>query len=258
VDFFTKQVKGELDTSDLDAQALAQVQSLIDEVALRTIYFDQYFLKSAEVGLRQAVILASGLDARAYRLQWPAGTIVYEIDQPAVIDFKTTVLGRLDAQPTADRRTVAMDLRDEWPAALQSAGFDPGSPTMWSAEGLLMYLPAEARKRLLDNITALSATASTLAADYSAREENPDGATTQATTDAWRKKGFTLDMPSLTFAADRSEVTTHLTAQGWHVESLPRAELFAQHGIELLTETTRFADEAIYLSAALSSSGAAR
>ena len=101
-------------------------------------------------GIRQAVILASGLDSRAYRLPWPDGTTVYEIDQPQVIEFKSRTLAELGAQPTAHRRTVAIDLRDDWPAALRAAGFEPDQPTAWSAEGLLGYLPPDAQDRLLD------------------------------------------------------------------------------------------------------------
>ena len=85
--------------------------------------------------------------------------MVYEIDQPAVIEFKTATLARLGAEPTATRRTVAIDLRDDWPTALHTAGFDPSAPTAWLAEGLLIYLPPEARDRLMDTITALSAPA---------------------------------------------------------------------------------------------------
>src|SRR3954467_6896549 len=89
--------------------------------------WDDDFFRGA-TGITQVVILASGLDSRAYRLPWPAGTVVYELDQPAVIEFKTRTLADLGATPTADRRTVAVDLRDDWPAALRAAGFDPARP----------------------------------------------------------------------------------------------------------------------------------
>lgn len=251
LDFFTKQVKGELDTGDLDAQALARVQSLVDEVALRTRFYDDYFLRSAETGVRQSVILASGLDARAYRLPWPATTVVYEIDQPAVIDFKTTVLARLGARPAADLRSVSCDLRDDWPAALRAAGFDSSAPTMWSAEGLLMYLPAEAQERLFDNITALSTPASTLAADYVVRTASLDDANAQSMTAGWREKGFSLDMASLTFAADRCDVVDYLTTKGWRVDSLPRADLFAQYNVEMPADNSDFTGQTAYVSANL-------
>ena len=120
------------------------------------------------------MILASGLDSRAYRLAWPAGTVVYEVDQPQVIEFKTRTLAELGAEPTADRRVVAVDLRDDWPAALRAAGFDPAQPTAWSAEGLLGYLPPEAQDRLLDTITELSAPGSRLATESAPNLEPGD------------------------------------------------------------------------------------
>ena len=116
----------------------------IDYQAVRTHYFDSYFAEATAAGIRQVVILAAGLDSRAFRLDWPAGTTVYEIDQPQVVHYKTTTLESAGAASTADRRPVQVDLRDDWAAALTAAGFDPGQPTAWLAEGLLPYLPAEA------------------------------------------------------------------------------------------------------------------
>src|ERR1700742_68840 len=136
-----------------------------DNMAARTKFFDEFFLDATNAGIKQVVILASGLDARAYRLQWPAGTVVYEVDQPQVIEFKTRTLEDLGAAPTAERRVVAVDLRDDWPTALRAAGFDPSQPSAWSAEGLLGYLPPEAQDRLLDTITELSAPGSRIATE---------------------------------------------------------------------------------------------
>jgi methyltransferase (TIGR00027 family) len=134
--------------------------------SVRTRFYDQFFVDATQSGIRQAVILAAGLDARAYRLPWPAGTVVYEVDMPEVIEFKTSTLRKLGAEPTAERRTVAVDLRDDWPAALRAAGFDPDAASAWSAEGLVVYLPPEAQDALFDNITALSAAGSRLACEF--------------------------------------------------------------------------------------------
>ncbi|MDT5227688.1 MAG: hypothetical protein QOH94_1481, partial [Mycobacterium sp.] len=142
LELFTKLATGELSPADLEDDsdgAPAGVQRMTDNMAVRTKFFDEFFIEATRSGIRQAVILASGLDARAYRLPWPDGTTVYEIDQQQVIDFKSRTLAELGAQPTAHRRAVAVDLRDDWPAALQAAGFDPGQPSAWSAEGLLGY-----------------------------------------------------------------------------------------------------------------------
>jgi len=138
LDLFTRLATGELTPADLEDDgdgAPAGVQRMTDNMAVRTKFFDEFFIEATNAGIKQAVILASGLDARAYRLPWPAGTTVYEIDQPQVIEFKSRTLAELGAQPTAHRRAVAIDLRNDWPTALRAAGFDPHQPTAWSAEG---------------------------------------------------------------------------------------------------------------------------
>jgi len=171
VEFFTKLASGELKTEDLDADNVSVgMARMTDNMAVRTKFFDEFFTDAAAAGIQQAVILASGLDSRAYRLAWPAGTTVYEIDQPEVIEFKTKTLAEFGAEPTADRRTVAVDLRFDWPSALIAAGFDPSKPTAWSAEGLLGYLPPEAQDKLLDTITELSAVGSRVAVESTPRD----------------------------------------------------------------------------------------
>src|ERR1700744_3393130 len=132
----------------LDAESAAQLEHMRGYQAVRTHFFDTYFADAFAAGIRQVVILASGLDSRAYRLDWPAGTTVYEIDQPQVVTYKTATLESAGAAPKAIRRAVPVDLRDDWPAALSAAGFNPKAPTAWLAEGLLMYLPADAQDRL--------------------------------------------------------------------------------------------------------------
>ena len=122
IDVYVRLVNGQIpvgEDSEFDPQRMAQ------GMACRTRFYDQFFLDATQSGVGQAVILASGLDARAYRLPWPAGTVVYEVDMPEVIEFKTLTLSDLGAEPTAERRTVAVDLRDDWATALQAAGFDP-------------------------------------------------------------------------------------------------------------------------------------
>src|SRR5258707_5323228 len=156
IDFFARLAGGELQPSDIDDDTVPGVQQMADVMAVRTRYFDQFLTHAAGAGARQAVILASGLDSRAYRLRWPAGSTVFEIDQPEVIEFKTATLTDLCATPTADHRAVAADLRQNWPATLPPAGIDADLPTAWIAEGLLHYLAPYAKHRLLDNITGLT------------------------------------------------------------------------------------------------------
>ncbi len=127
VDAFIRMMNGEVELSDDDPAFTPQ--RLSEGMAVRTRYFDTFFLDAAKAGVRQAVILASGLDTRAYRLPWPDGSVLYEIDQPQVIEFKTRTLADLGAAPTTDRRPVAVDLRDDWPAALRSNGFDSTEPS---------------------------------------------------------------------------------------------------------------------------------
>ncbi|KUI27545.1 SAM-dependent methyltransferase [Mycobacterium sp. IS-1742] len=128
----------------------------VDFQGARTKYFDAYFAAASAAGVRQVVLLAAGLDSRAYRLPWPDGTVVYELDQPRVLEFKRAVLAERGEQPVARRREVAIDLRDDWGAALIAAGFDRARPSAWLAEGLLMYLPATAQEALFSGIDALS------------------------------------------------------------------------------------------------------
>lgn len=150
---------------NLDAESAAQLEHMRGYQAVRTNFFDTYFKDAVADGIRQVVILASGLDSRAYRLDWPAGTTVYEIDQPQVLAYKSTTLAENGVTPSADRREVAVDLRQDWPAALRAAGFDPADRTAWLAEGLLMYLPAEAQDRLFTQIGELSPPGSRVSAE---------------------------------------------------------------------------------------------
>ena len=152
----------------IDPEAAAVFQHMRSYQAVRTHFFDAHFTGAVAAGIRQVVILASGLDSRAYRLDWPAGTTVYEIDQPKVLAYKSATLAANGATPSADRHEVPIDLRQDWPAALVAAGFDPKAPTAWLAEGLLMYLPADAQDRLFTQITELSAPGSRIAAETAA------------------------------------------------------------------------------------------
>ena len=137
---------------------LAAVRShMVNYQAARTHHFDAYFAAAAAAGIRQHVILAAGLDSRAYRLDWPAGTSVYELDQPKVLEYKAATLSANGVQPVVDRREVPADLRFDWPKTLRGKGFDPAQRTAWLAEGLLMFLPGEAEERLFADIDALSA-----------------------------------------------------------------------------------------------------
>ncbi|OBI73172.1 class I SAM-dependent methyltransferase [Mycobacterium sp. E740] len=228
IDFFTRLVDGDIEVSDDGAGP----QFMSELIAVRTRFFDDFFVDATIAGIRQAVILASGLDSRSYRLPWPDGTAVYEIDQPQVIEFKTATMASLGASPAAELRTVGVDLREDWPKALRDSGFDPATPTAWSAEGLLVYLPPEAQDRLFDNIGALSAPGSKLATEY-----HPDAAATigersKALSRQWGEHGMNLDISDLFYAGDREPVADYLTAHGWQVSARPRPQVYAGYGRE--------------------------
>jgi methyltransferase (TIGR00027 family) len=225
---FIRLIDGEVALDEDDPALNGRTRA--EQMTVRTRFFDNFFINATEGGIRQAVILASGLDTRAYRLPWPAGTVVYEIDQPQVIEFKTSTLANLGANPTAERRTVSIDLRDDWPAALRQQGFDVNQPTAWSAEGLLPYLPPEAQDRLFDNITALSASGSQLATEHIA---NPDAFSEESVRrigERWRRAGFDLNPADLFYQGERSIVVDYLTGHNWQVAAHPAPELYEHNG----------------------------
>jgi len=227
IDVYVRLVNGQIPVggdSEFDPHRMAR------GMACRTRFYDQFFMEAANSGVAQAVILAAGLDARAYRLAWPEGTVVYEVDMPEVIEFKTLTLGDLGAEPTAERRTVAIDLRDDWAAALQKVGFDPQAPAAWSAEGLLLYLPDAAQDALFDNITALSAAGSRLAFEFV-----PDTAVFaderwRAHHDRMSELGFEIDFNDLVYHGQRSHILDYLTRRGWQTSTRTVEQLHAANG----------------------------
>jgi methyltransferase (TIGR00027 family) len=140
-------------------------ENFVNFQGVRTKYFDEYFTRAIDAGITQIVLLAAGLDSRAYRLPWADGTVVYELDQPRVLEFKRETIDLLGEPPTAERREVAIDLRDDWPRALRESGFDPSRPSAWIAEGLLIYLPATAQEQLFTGIDALAGPGSFVAVE---------------------------------------------------------------------------------------------
>ncbi|OBF70143.1 SAM-dependent methyltransferase [Mycobacterium sp. 852002-51613_SCH5001154] len=247
-DVFVKLIDHEVDRSD---DPLLNRQAVNEQITVRTRYFDDFFTQATESGIRQAVILASGLDTRAYRLTWPAGTVVYEIDQPEVIEFKTRVLAELGAEPTAERRTVAIDLREDWPAALVEAGFEANAPTAWSAEGLLVYLPPEAQDRLFDHIVGLSAAGSRIATEHmDLRNIPPDWA--KKLTERSQRLGSKINLAELFYTGDRNTAAEYLAGHGWQVDIRTTDRAFAAHGFEVPNdELASFGEDSGYLTATL-------
>jgi methyltransferase (TIGR00027 family) len=226
IDILTRLATGEMPPDNLVGP------EAIDGAKARTKFYDDFFLKATRAGIGQVVILASGLDARAYRLPWPAGTVVYEIDRPQVIDFKARALADLGVSPTADWRTVAVDLRDDWPAALREAGFDPTQPSAWSAEGLLGYLPPEAQDSLLDSITELSAPGSRVATESRPPDESSVAPALKTISDRWRTHGLDIDMAAVRYLGKRNEATASLTALGWTLTTTTTRDLLVASGLQ--------------------------
>jgi len=210
-------------------------QLAVDYQAVRTHYFDGYFADAVDAGIRQVVILAAGLDSRAFRLDWPAGTTVFEIDQPQVVSYKTTTLESAGAAPTADRRTVPVDLRDDWAAALNAAGFDPNQPTAWLAEGLLPYLPTEAQDRLFEIVTSLSAPGSQVAVEafsLGVADNDRRRAARRARFERMRQRlGLDINVETLTYQeSDRADAADWLTENGWRVSAVSNTDEMARLG----------------------------
>jgi methyltransferase (TIGR00027 family) len=248
IDTFVKLIDGQLERGD---DPVLNRRAMSEQIAVRTRFFDDFFAQATEAGIRQAVILASGLDTRAYRLPWPSGTNVFEIDQPQVIAFKTRTLADLGAEPTARRTTVAIDLREDWPAALRDAGFDPQQPTAWSAEGLLVYLPPEAQDRLFDNIAALSAPGSRIATEHMDMRDVPaDWA--ERLTERSRRIGSNINLAELFYTGDRNPAADYLGARGWRTDIKTTEQAFAANGFEVPNdELASFGSGSGYLTAAL-------
>ncbi|MBO0866057.1 MAG: SAM-dependent methyltransferase, partial [Mycobacterium sp.] len=213
-----------------------RMQSMVNYMASRTAFFDGFFIDAATAGVHQVVILAAGLDSRAWRLPWPAGTTVYELDQPKVLQFKSSTLRQRGAEPKAKLVHVAVDLRHDWPEALQQAGFDASAPAAWSAEGLLPFLPAAAQDLLFERVRALSAPGSRIAVEAPGPGFNdPDAHARQraqmdrvreiiARTDGQRE---IPDVQDLWYFEDRADVGDWLRDHGWQVSVVPAEELMA-------------------------------
>jgi methyltransferase (TIGR00027 family) len=247
-DIFVKLVDGEIERAD---DPLLNRRAMNEQIAVRTRFFDEFFMQATESGIRQAVILASGLDTRAYRLPWPAGTEVFEIDQPQVIAFKTRTMADLGAEPTAQRTTVAIDLREDWPTALVEAGFDSKQPTAWSAEGLLIYLPPDAQDRLFDNIVALSAPGSRIATEHMNMRDVPaDWA--ERLTERSRRFGSNINLAELFYTGDRNPAADYLGARGWQTDVRTTQQAYSANGFEVpKDDLMSFGDGSGYLTATL-------
>ncbi|MCW2515436.1 MAG: methyltransferase [Mycobacterium sp.] len=223
--------------AEIDPRFKERMELMKSYMASRTKFFDDFFLAAAADGIRQAVILAAGLDARAWRLAWPQGSVVFEIDQPKVLAFKLDTLESHGVSPIATHVGVGIDLRQDWPRALVDAGFDPSQPTAWSAEGLLPYLTAEAQNLLFERVQSLSASGSRVSVEaftndffsaesFARREEQME----QYREIAKRLGGEDITKSgNLLYEEERTEVTDWLGAHGWEVTGITAEDLMVSY-----------------------------
>lgn len=135
-------------------------------IIVRTRFFDDFFERvTSDEGIRQVVLIAAGLDTRAFRLNWPAHTHLFELDQAPILEHKESVLKDAGAQVTCERQAVPVDLTKPWKEALLKAGYDPQQPSAWLIEGLLFYLPNETIAQIIDEVNSLTAVGSWLGFD---------------------------------------------------------------------------------------------
>ena len=233
---------------DDDPNSTVDAQNMIDYQAVRTHFFDAYFADATADGVRQVVILAAGLDSRAYRLDWPADTVVYEIDLPKVLEYKTETLASHGAAPVADRRAVPVDLRHDWPKALRDNGFDPTKATAWLAEGLLPFLPAAAQEALFASIDALSGPGSRVAVEnfgvdpQKRREAEERWARLKAKREA-RGQDTSFNPFDLWFEdADRPDCGDWFAAHGWTTRTVSARDEAARLGREPTSDDRPFAN----------------
>jgi methyltransferase (TIGR00027 family) len=237
----------QLDGEPADAELEPHWQEMTNYIGVRSRFFDEFFAGAGKAGIRQAVILASGLDTRPHRLDWPQGTAVFEIDQPLVLQYKDQVLSEQNAEPTAEHHPVPIDLRDDWPTALLEAGFDRTRPTAWLAEGLLPYLPAEAEAQLLRTIHDFSAPGSRVAIEsVSGNRDNLVSPRMQELSEQ-----YGIDLGSLFNTESRPDPASALADSGWDVQRLPTAQIANEYGRDLTGFAQSLSRDQHFLTAAL-------
>jgi methyltransferase (TIGR00027 family) len=222
--------------TEADPDLVARMKGMVDYMAARTAFFDEFFLDAARAGVRQAVILAAGLDSRSWRLPWGDGVTVYELDQPQVLEFKASTLRENGAQPTCNLVDVPVDLRHDWPAALRRAGFDASTPSAWSAEGLLPFLPAAAQGLLFERVQTLGAPGSRIAVEAMGPDFLDENARTNQREKMQRVRDVMAkleperaipDVQDLWYFEDREDVGEWFGRHGWDVAVMPAGELMA-------------------------------
>ncbi|MET9494410.1 class I SAM-dependent methyltransferase [Streptomyces sp. NPDC006552] len=212
-----------------DEAARRRRQAVSFSIVIRTKFLDDLLRRACAAGVRQVVLLGAGMDSRAFRMAWPEGTRLFEVDTAAPLEFKASVLRQERAVARCERSTLAVDLREDWPAALAAAGHDPAEPTAWIAEGLLIYLPEEAVELLLARISARSAPGSRMGLTLGSRgvvERFGAGAAPGSAASLW-----VSEMPD--------DPVGWLAGHGWEAESHTLRERAAAYGRPIGTPPRR-------------------
>lgn len=196
---------------------------------LRTRVLDDFLLRSVRTaGARQVVLLGAGLDARAFRLDWPSDSVIFEIDREGVLAFKHRILDSLPAEPGTERVPIGVDLRDDWAGALTAAGFDPTIPTVWLVEGLLFYLPPAAETALIDTVDRLSAPGSALAYEVKLEKDLMAYRDSPLYTSTRRELG--IDLLNLFSREPRPDSAARLRDRGWTASVHTPFDFTHRHG----------------------------
>ncbi|MBV8934139.1 MAG: class I SAM-dependent methyltransferase [Kutzneria sp.] len=221
---------------DADTDPAVPWAAMATYLGVRSKFFDEFATSAMAGGADQVVVLAAGLDTRAFRLDFPADTTVYELDMPRVLEFKERVLADEGARPRCRRRAVPVDLREDWPSALRQAGFDPTRRTAWVAEGLLLYLLDEAKESLLSRMNDLSAAGSAIAVEHiSSAHDLTVLAQDPLHRNMAEKTG--VDLAALWATSQDFEPEQWLADHGWAVSASP-APALAQRCDRPLDDTT--------------------
>jgi len=210
---------GRIEIEDVEPERRPGIIALAAWVSARTRFLDDLVLDATASGVRQVVLLGAGLDARAFRVHWPDGVRVFELDTPAMLAFKQRVLDDVGSTPRAERIVIPIDLREDWPAALREAGFDAGAPAAWVVEGLLVYLDEQSVDRVMSDIAALSAPGSRLGVTSSS----------SASIDSLRA-AVGAGVASLWISALPEEIVPWMAGYGWTATAKDARELLADHG----------------------------
>lgn len=199
-------------------------------IGLRTRVYDDRVIAAVRDGIRQVVLLGAGLDTRAYRLDLPHDTVIFELDRPALLAWKRAALGGIGAIGAARGCSLidlGIDLSQPWEQSLHRAGFDAAKPCLILAEGLLAYLEPEGRTEFLQRATGVAAAGSRLSLDHLAGDPRADGSLAELS----RRSGLPMDTLLATAGGERPAAT--LAAYGWDVREEGVEEIAVRYGRDL-------------------------